>query len=424
MLKFSLWLKIAALCLALVLAGCGGAGSSSLPPAGGIVVTPGNGQVTITWQATAGVDYWLMYAPTASAIDIKNPPANHFWVQSISSPYVLTGLTNGTTYSFAMNGRTSGGAGGAQTASVSATPRYAGSTWIAGNGAAGALRGISYGTSAADSLTYFVAVGDGGAVYKAADSVSKSVSGYSWSPVTSGPAVNFKAAAYAYGRFVAVGNTGGASNITSTADLANWAPATLATGSVSAGLNAVASNGTTLVAVGNSGTILYSSDALTWTAATSTGTLLQLNAVAYSSSNATWVAVGVGGVLVTSTDGGVTWATPSTYTAGGTDLNGVAVTSGNVFVTVGAGGVVLTSNNGSAWSQQTPGPTTTLNAVSTDSVQFVAVGTGGKAFTSPDGVTWTPASNTSTMAELFGVVGSVSKYVAVGQSGSTISSLN
>lgn len=120
----SLRLTITALFLAVFLAACGGgSGSSAPPPTGGITATAGDGQVTITWTADANVDYWLMYAATASAIDMKNPPGNHAWITSgVTSPLVITGLTNGVTYSFAMDGRISGGPGGAQTPSVSATP--------------------------------------------------------------------------------------------------------------------------------------------------------------------------------------------------------------------------------------------------------------------------------------------------------------
>ncbi len=115
---------ITALFMTAFLAACGGgSGSSAPPPTGGITATADDGQVTITWTADAGVDYWLMYAATATAIDMKNPPGNHVWITSgVASPLVITGLVNGQTYSFAMDGRISGGPGGAQTPSVSATP--------------------------------------------------------------------------------------------------------------------------------------------------------------------------------------------------------------------------------------------------------------------------------------------------------------
>lgn len=422
MWKFSNWLSAAAVGLALIVSGCGGGAGSSAAPPTGFTVTPGNGQVVITWQGSAGVDYWLMYAATASAIDMKNPPAGRVWVTSLSSPYVVSGLTNGVSYAFAMNGRSSGGPGGAQTASQSAIPHAAGRNWTAGTGAAGSLNGLTYGTSGADNLAYLVAVGDTGAIYKAADGVSQSIAGYTWNAVTTGPVLDFKAATYGYSRYVAVGS-GSSNNITSSTDLSTWTPATYTAGTSAAGLNAVASNGATLVAVGNSGTIFYSTNALNWTAASVPGTVTSnLLGVAYSSANGLWVAVGAGGAVLTSSDAGVSWSAV-TSPAGGNALNSVAVTSGNVFVAVGAGGVVVRSTDGANWALQTPGPATTLYAVSTDSTQFIAVGAGGQAYTSLDGIAWT-AAITGTTADLKGVLGSSSKYVAVGQVGTTLSSIN
>jgi hypothetical protein len=423
MLKSSLWLKLVAVCLALLVSGCGGGAGSSAPAPSGFTVTPTNGQVIVTWQASPGVDYWLMYAATAAPIDIKSPPGGHVWATKITSPYVVSGLTNSVTYSFAMNARTGGGPGGAQTASLSTAPRAAGSSWLAGAGGAGALRGVSYGTSSANGLAYLVAVGDAGSIYKTADGVSQGLTGYTWSQVTVGPLVDFKAATYAYSHYVAVGSSGGTYNITSSADLVNWIPATFFSGSPSAGVNAVASNGTTLVAVGNSGTVFYSNNALNWTAATvPVGFLGALYGVAYSSTNGMWVAVGAGGVLITSTDGGANWTTGNSHS--GSDLNSVAVAAGNVFVAVGAGGTIVRSTDGSTWSLLTPGPTSSLYAVATDSVLFVAVGDGGKEFTSADGLSWIPAVTNGTTADLRAVVGSASKYVAVGLSGATLSSIN
>ena len=112
MLKLSLWRLIATFLIAMVVTACGGGNGGSAAAPTDFKVTPGNGQVTVTWTAQAGVEYWMMYAQTATPIDIKNPPGNHVWATSISSPYVITGLTNGLTYSFAMNARTGGGKGG------------------------------------------------------------------------------------------------------------------------------------------------------------------------------------------------------------------------------------------------------------------------------------------------------------------------
>jgi hypothetical protein len=428
MLKLSLWRKIATLGLALIVSACGGAGGSAQAPAAGITLTPGNGQVIVTWAADPGVQYWLMYAPTTGALDINSPPNGHLWATNITSPYVVPLLINGTTYAFAMNGRTGGGKGGAQTPSQSTVPRAAGTNWTASKAIAGApnLRSTSYGTSSADALSYFVAVGDAGAIYKSKYTVSQGLTGYDWSLVTPSPAIttDFKAATYAFGQFVAVGANGAVNNVFLSKDLATWSAATT---TISTPLNALASNGATLVAVGDGGNVYYSTDALTWTAVASTGVTANLYGVAYSSTLG-WVAVGQAGTLITSPDL-LTW-TVQTSNAGANDLNSITVTSGNVWVAAGNGGTVLTNSTMTtsapgSWTAQTLGTTPpNLYAINTDSVQFLAVGQDGKAFTSLDGVTWVAATTTGTTNDLLSIYGSASLYMVVGKAGTAASSIN
>lgn len=422
MLKISLWRKMAILLLALVVSACGGAGGSAQPPAGGLMLTPGNGQVTVTWTADPGVQYWLMYAPTTGALDINNPPNGHLWANNVTSPYVVPFLTNGTTYAFAMNGRTSGGKGGPQTVSKSSVPRAAGATWIASAASLGAsnMRGTSYGTSSADALNYFVAVGDGGAIYKTQNTVTQGLTGHTWSLVAPSPAIatDFRAATYAFGQFVAVGANGTVNNAFFSADLASWTAATTA---ITTPLNALASNGTTLVAVGDGGKVFYTTDAKTWTPVAATGVTANLYGVAYSSTLG-WIAVGQGGALITSPDL-LTW-TVRTSNAGVNDLNGVAITSGNVLVAVGNSGTIVKSTDAVTWTVQTLASSSNLYAVNTDSVQFLTVGQGGAAFTSLDGVTWTLVASTGTSNDLLAIYGSASKYMVVGKLGTAAASIN
>jgi hypothetical protein len=97
---------------------------------GGITVVPGDGQVTVSWTPTAGVDYWLFFAPAASIslTDLSKVP-NHVDIINVKSPYVVAGLVNGVTYAFAVNGRIDGGPGGPGTPLVAVVPRLAGGTW-------------------------------------------------------------------------------------------------------------------------------------------------------------------------------------------------------------------------------------------------------------------------------------------------------
>jgi photosystem II stability/assembly factor-like uncharacterized protein len=409
MLKLSLWHKVSIILMALVLSACGGAGSSASAPSA-FKVTPGNGQVTITWQADPGVEYWLMYSATSAGLDIKNPPVGHVWATNVTSPYVITGLTNGVAYSFAMNGRTGGGAGGPQTASLTATPHVAGSTWTAGATAgSNDLLGLAYTTA------NYVAVGTGGALYKGTDGVS-------WTQFVPVPSIAFKAATYAFGKFIAVGAaTGGSSNnVLYSTDTVTWNGA--AAGSTA--LNALASNGTTVVAVGDGGKVFYSTDGGNWTAASGlTGLVSDLYSVAYSAAGM-WVAVGQNGALLTSSDG-MAWTVQAAITVPGSyKLNAVTATASGVFVVVGDHGTILTSSNGTSWAAQTSPSVANLYAVSTDSVQYLAVGAGGTVLSSVDSANWTSITQTSVTTDLMAIVGSVTQYVVVGKAGANMSSIN
>ena len=326
MLKLSLWYRLAALVLALAVSACGGGSGSSAPAPTGFAVTPGNGNVTITWDSSPGVDYWLMYAATSTPINIKDTSVAHTWVQSVTSPYVLSGLVNGTAYSFAINGRNNGGPGGPQTASITVTPRFAGASWTAGSTSVTGttdLFGLAYGT-ASDASVDYLAVGTGGKIFKGTD-------GITWNATTPLTTVNtnFKGAVYAFSKFIAVGANAspGTNNILASSDLLTWTSATMASGAITADVNAVASNGVDkVVAVGNGGTAYYSADGSSWTpAAVTNAGGNNLKSVAYSSSNGQWVAVGQNGTVITSADGS-TWAA-QTSNAGSNTLNGVTVTA-------------------------------------------------------------------------------------------------
>ena len=359
MLKLSLWRGIAALLLPLLVSACGG-GSSAPPPTGGITVVSGNGQAFVSWTADPGVDYWVVYAPTSSVASGQALTGSsvHLWANNgtaVTSPLQITGLTNGTSYSFAINGRVSGGVGGAFSPVQATTPRPAGANWIAGTGTAATsdLHGLAFGTSSADSLNYYLAVGDNGAMYKGLDGVAQSLNGYSWTaitaPVTSPfPTVNYKAAIYMFSRYIAVGDGGvggGANSIVSGTDLATWTAAAWASGTSapSGAINALASNGSALVAVGNGGAVYYTGDGITWAAANTLPTTANLYGVAYSPYTAMWIAVGAGGALLTSTDA-ITWTAGNSGVASTIALRGVAATTGNVVVAVGDNGTIITNS--------------------------------------------------------------------------------
>jgi fibronectin type 3 domain-containing protein len=88
----------------------------SVPPApSGLAATSGNGQVMLTWNASAG----------ATAYDVKRSTVSGSGYTTIASPtatsYTNTGLTNGTTYYYVVSARNAAGSS-ANSTQVSATP--------------------------------------------------------------------------------------------------------------------------------------------------------------------------------------------------------------------------------------------------------------------------------------------------------------
>ncbi|MBI3525669.1 MAG: hypothetical protein HY066_14315 [Betaproteobacteria bacterium] len=394
-------LFIAAVLAAFSLAGCLNSGSSAPPPAAGLTLTPGDSQITVTWDMTPGVDYWLFYAP-ASSISPSNwssvPGARA--AISVTSPYALTGLFNGITYSVSLNGRIDGGPGGPGTPSVSAVPRLAGSVWSAGAPlGASNLHAATFGGS-------HIAAGLGGIMYTSSD-------GKSWTPLSAVTSKDLYAAKYVNGAYLAAG--AGGTMLYST-DAKTWTAQSSATTN---DLYAIASNYSTLnVAVGAHGTIITSSDGKTWSAAANSGSTSDLYGVTYSSGTSTWVAVGAGGTLLTSADGG-TWKAVASGTSA--DLKSVAYfpTAGaGAFVAVGAAGTLVTSPDGITWTARPALTTSTLNAVIYGS-QYVAVGANGTVLTSVDGITWL-AQVSGTLSDLYAIEHAGYSYSAVGAGGANV----
>jgi hypothetical protein len=415
------------LSLASLVTACGGRGGSATPPAGGITVTPGDGQVVISWEMTSGVEYWLPYAPQAafSSPDFTTTSGLR-WGTKVTSPYVLTGLTNDQIYTFGLNGRYGTGKGGGLTPAVTAIPSLAGRVWNVGGSmfGAGDMRGIAWGM-ATDGTSYYLAVGQSGALYKSSNDVTSA--GLNWTSIpTGGIASNLNAAIYTQSKFIVVGDGG---TIASSADLMTWSVGT----SINAQkLNAIAGNGSRVVAVGDSGTIEYSADGITWLPSTVPSNMnANLYGVSYLSSGA-WLAVGAGGTLLSSPDG-VTWTALTSGVT--TDLRAVAyraastvtttlpvaatVTTAASFVVVGAGGVVLSSTDGVTWISQPSSVTADLLSVTSLPHQFLAVGVGGAVVTSTDGLSWTSRSS-GVSSSLNGLTNSRGQYVAVGAAGANL----
>jgi hypothetical protein len=397
---------IVATLLMLLLAACGG--GSAAPAASGLTAKASESAVTVTWDMAPGVEYWLFCVPTSIApADVSSMSP---WISlsvggakiNVTSPYVVSGLANGISYTFSVNGRIDRGPGGPGATPKAATPTLAGSTWTAGAAAAGSnsLRSVMLGST-------YVAAGLGGAMYSSLD-------GSTWAAIatTNAGTTDLNGAAF-LSTYKVVGNGG---LVLTSSDAVTWTAQTTGTTN---NLYAIASNSLLNVAVGANGTIITSPDGITWTSRTST-TTQALYGVTYSAYNVgtytagTWVAVGAANTLLESADG-VTW-TAVTLPASSADLRGITY-GASTFVAVGTSGTVLSSTDGMTWTARSTPVTANLNAVSYGN-QFVTVGAGGNAFTSADGVTWTNSdSATKTSNALYAVVRGSTLLVAVGDSG-------
>lgn len=426
--------------LSLVLVACGGKGESATPPTN-FTATAGDGQVTLTWVDTPGVEYWVFYAPgtLAAGQDILQA-TGHKSVSKVTSPLILV-LPNATAYSFTIDGRTGGGPGGAKASFQYATPRPAGNTWRAATlntASSNTFRALTFGQDASGAFD-FLAVGDMRTLYYKA---STAADADNWTQISSATSIvstaNLTAATYSSGRFL-VGDSNG--NIFYSSDLSTWT----ATAAHPASINAMASNGTSSVAVGSGGSIWYAADGITWTPINAVpGGGPTLRGVSYLSSGV-WVAVGDNGVVWTSSDA-QTWSAPSGYTPVSEALYSVAyrpaltvdpvtgatVTYANQYILVGASGRVVTSPDLTTWSSSVINGAGNLTSVTATPSQFLAVDNAGKAFALVDGVSWsgstsTQAGNLTAVISTMNlgnsinantlITGVTARYVAVGANG-------
>ncbi len=404
---------LAALAVACSIAGCGGGSSSSQPT--NVVAVPHDSSATISWNTDSGVEYWLWVAttPGVSSDNCANTPGCVI-KRGVSSPYLLTGLLNGTSYTVVVNGRVNGGPGGPDSAPVTFTPRAAGTTWTAGPPLGSAnLRGVAFATATATTGNTYVTVGQGGTIYSSSNAVT-------WTLRNSGTTANLNAVVFAGSQFVAAGDGG---TILTSTDGITWT--TVASGTAN-NLYGLSLTGAFVIAVGASGTMLSSTDAgKTWTVQKPV-TANDLYSVTVSSSSV-FVIVGAQGTVL-SGNNGTTWTVQNSQTT--QDLRSVVagrVTLVNTFVAVGAAGTMISSTDGAKWTVQPSLAANALNAMVFGS-QWVVVGSGGAIFYSIDGVTWVPTAS-GTTSDLYAVAFTgvaaanlQNAYVAVGAAGANTTS--
>jgi hypothetical protein len=413
MFLHSIRVSLLALATAIILAACGGSSSSPpAPPEGGLSLTAGDSQIAITWKETPGVEYWIFAAPNNPTLNISNwlATTGSSYRLKVTSPFIVSSLSNGTPYSFFMTGRVNGGPGGASTPTVIGTPRLAGSEWTPGvNLNTGTQTGLTYGSFvdvASNTFKYmYLAVGNGGRMFKA-ESIGV------WTAITPVVTSNLNSATFGFAKYIAAGDAG---QIIYSSDMQTW---TKATSTTTQNLNAVTANGSFVVAVGNNGTIITSKDAITWTGVASVPTSFNLYGVAYTASGI-WIAVGEKGTVLISSDG-ATWTKQTTNVSDDLKAAGAMVGITNsvatyTYVVVGANGTVLNSSDAITWTARSTDPKLNLNALSADN-QFIAVGATGAIFTSSNGIEWTSRVNNNT-AELRTLLRAENKYIAVNSTG-------
>ena len=402
---------------ALLLAACGGSSTPSTPapPVGGLSVVAGDSQVTVSWKETPGVEYWIFAAPNNPNLSLNNwlATSGSTYRLKVTSPYAVTGLTNGTPYSFFMTGRTNNGPGGAATPTVAATPRLAGSEWTSASTLnTGTPTGMTYGSyldiASNTVLNTYLAVGNGGKIFRTADLNT-------WTAITPVVNVNLHAAEYSFTKFIAVGEGG---TILYSSDSKIWTPATKITPH---NLNAIATNGSLAIAVGDNGTIVTSKDGIAWTVTTSVPTTNKLDGISYTSAG-NWLAVGAGGTILTSGDG-LTWTAQKSGSSA--DLKGVGSmtrftnnATSYQFIVVGANGTILSSPDAITWTAQSANTTANFNALSATN-QFLAVGSDGTVVISLDGISWKQQASKTT-ANLTYLLRAQNMYIAVNSMGGII----
>ena len=249
-------LLIASLAVTLVVGGCGGKGSPADYPADFKVVA-GDGAVTVTWTADPEVEYWIFYGPGTGITTTNWVSAGGGVAAKVSSPHVISGLTNDKVYSFTINGRRNGGPGGTGAPTVVATPHLAGANWAVGAPLGTArLNGLAIGSVATGSAA--VTVGAGGAIFASVNGAATTT------PANPSAPADLNAICYATTGFIAAGAGG---TVLLSTDAATWAAQ--ASG-VTAALNGCTSIGTgAYLVVGAGGTIVTSGTGTTWVTGTS-----------------------------------------------------------------------------------------------------------------------------------------------------------
>ena len=158
----------------------------------------------------------------------------------------------------------------------------------------------------------------------------------------------------------------------------------------------------------------HAGDRWFWSTPTPQGNTLQ----AVASNGTVDVTVGDRGTIVTRHHGNAwVWRRQTTRAY----LRDVAYGHGR-FVAVGWGGVVVTSTDGIAWSLQQLDESLRLSEIATDGQRYVAtVDDGDTVVTSEDGIAWIPRDVGAMSVRLIDVIWAGDRFIALGRDGATFS---
>src|SRR2546428_5803551 len=125
----------------LALAGCH---LHSDPPGeapSGVMVTPGEGLVTVNWNRDPELTYWIFYQPGSSVTPAA--PGVPLIFDAVP-PTVVAGLANETQYAFVLNATREDSKAGPSSPVMLQTPRLAGPKWVSGTALGTNLNGIAF----------------------------------------------------------------------------------------------------------------------------------------------------------------------------------------------------------------------------------------------------------------------------------------
>lgn len=220
------------------------------------------------------------------------------------------------------------------------------------------------------------------AVTIAAAPLAQAAGSISWTPVSSVASFDATAAAYGNGAYVVVG--GSTTSVLVSTDGSSFASVSPA---VARSWNSIAYAGGRFVAVGDTGGYMSSADGTTWSGGVQG--IAAWTGIAYGNSTYAAVSSGFGGWSAMTSADGATWTNRSVGENAWTDL----AFGNGVFVAL-KDGKTATSTDGITWSLNTVAALNNPYSIAFGNGTFVAVSSiGDRAWVSTDGVSWTAATS-------------------------------